>query len=60
MIVVASRLVIRRTGLLGVLLEAKRRGLILSVSSEMDRLAGETTFRIDLQVRVEVLHLAGE
>jgi hypothetical protein len=57
---VASRLGIRRTGLLGVLLEAKKQGLISSVASEMDRLARETTFRIDPLVRVEVLHLAGE
>ena len=57
---VASRLEIRRTGLLGVLLEAKREGLISSVTSEIDRLVGVTTFRIDPLVRVEVLHLAGE
>lgn len=57
---VASRLGIRRTGLLGVLIEAKRRGLVSRVTSEIDRLVSQTTFRISPLVRAEVLRLAGE
>jgi hypothetical protein len=57
---VASRLGIRRTGLLGVLLEAKRRGLISRVTPEIDRLVSQTTFRINPVVRAEVVRLAGE
>ncbi|WP_256872887.1 DUF3368 domain-containing protein [Candidatus Entotheonella palauensis] len=57
---VARRMGIRRTGLLGVLLEAKHRGLLVSVAIVLDRLVTQTTFRIHPTVRAEVLRLAGE
>jgi predicted nucleic acid-binding protein len=57
---VARKLGIRHTGLLGVLLDAKHRGIISSVSAELDRLERETTFRIRPEVRQRVLRLAGE
>ena len=56
----AARLGLRRTGLLGVLLEAKRRGIITSMAVHLDRLVRGTTFRMNPQVRLEVLRLAGE
>jgi predicted nucleic acid-binding protein len=51
---------IRLTGLLGVLLEGKRRGLIPTIAAELDQLQNKTSFRIRPEVRQEVLHLAGE
>jgi predicted nucleic acid-binding protein len=57
---VARKMGIRLTGLLGVLLEAKRRGLLSSVATELDRLQDKTSFRIRHDVRQEVLRLAGE
>lgn len=55
-----GRMGIRLTGLLGVLLEAKRRGLVSSIATELDRLQDKTSFRIRHDVRQEVLRLAGE
>jgi predicted nucleic acid-binding protein len=57
---IARTMVIRHIGLLGVLLAAKSRGLISSLSHELDRLTKDTSFRIHTQVRIEVLRLAGE
>jgi hypothetical protein len=57
---IARRIGLRRTGLLGVLLEAKQRRLIVSVKQEIDRLLSTTTFRIHSQVHAELLRLAGE
>jgi predicted nucleic acid-binding protein len=57
---VARRMGIRRTGLVGVLLEAKNRGLVGSLAEELDRLAAQMTFRIHPAVRLEVLRLAQE
>ena len=57
---VARRMGIRRTGLIGVLLEAKHRGLITSVANSLDRLVAQTTFRLHPTVRAEVLTLANE
>lgn len=56
----ARRMGIRRTGLIGVLLEAKHRGLITSVANSLDRLVTQTTFRLHPAVRAEVLKLANE
>lgn len=56
----ARRMGLRRTGLLGVLLEAKQRGLVGSVRHEIDKLLSTTTFRIHSQVHAELLRLAGE
>ena len=57
---VAGRMGIQYTGLLGVLLEAKRRELLSAVSTELDRLQETTNFRIRPEVQREVLRLAGE
>ncbi len=57
---VARKMGIQYTGLLGVLLEAKTRDLLPAVSSELDRLQETTNFRIRLEVRREVLRLAGK
>lgn len=57
---VAKRMGIRRTGLVGVLLEAKGRGLIVSVAEELNRLVEQTSFRIHPTVRTEALRLANE
>jgi uncharacterized protein len=57
---VARRMGLRRTGLMGVLLEAKHRGLIISVADSLDRLMAQTTFRLHPAVRAEVLKLANE
>lgn len=57
---VAKRMGIRRTGLVGVLLEAKGRGLIVSVAAELNRLVEQTSFRIHPTVRTEALRLANE
>ncbi len=56
----ARKLGLRFTGLLGVLLEAKERGFVASMSVELDRLVKATTFRIHPEVRQRVLRLAGE
>lgn len=57
---VARKLGIRLTGLLGVLLEAKRRGIVPSMTVELERLERATTFRVRPEVRHQVLRLAGE
>ena len=57
---VARRMGIRRTGLLGVLLEAKHCGLIPAVTHSLDRLVSHTSFRVHPSVRIEVLRLAHE
>jgi hypothetical protein len=57
---VARKMGLRRIGLIGVLLEAKHRGLIASVLEELDRLVVQTTFRIHPRVRTEALRLAEE
>lgn len=58
--VVAKRMGIPYTGLLGVLLEAKSRELLSAVSTELDRLQETTSFRIRPEVRQKVLQIAGE
>ncbi len=57
---IARKMGIRLTGLLGVLLEAKRRAFVPSLVAELDRLQQVTRFRIRPEVRQEVLRLAGE
>jgi uncharacterized protein len=56
----ASRLGIKITGVLGVLLAAKRRGLISSVKPVMDDLIALAGFRVSNQVYTDVLQAAGE
>ena len=57
---IARRMGIRLTGLLGVLLEAKRRGLVPALAAELERLQKATSFRIRPEVMQEVLRLAEE
>jgi predicted nucleic acid-binding protein len=57
---VAARLGLRRIGLLGIFLEAKRRNIIQMVSSEVESLVKQTNFRIRSEVLAEVLRLSGE
>lgn len=57
---VASRLGVRRIGLLGVLLEAKSKDLIPSAGIELAKLQERTTFRLASSVREAFLRLAGE
>jgi predicted nucleic acid-binding protein len=57
---VARKIGIRLTELLGILLEAKHRGLVSKIAIELDRLKTKTSFRISPEVRQEVLLLAGE
>lgn len=56
----ANRLGLSITGVLGVLLIAKRRGLIPSVRSVMDALIAEAGFRVSQQLYMDVLSAAGE
>lgn len=55
----AGRLGLKFTGTLGVLLEAKRAGLLAAVRPHLDRL-DELGFRVAGETRLAVLRLAGE
>jgi len=57
---VANRLGLRTIGILGVLLEARRRGLIPRVEAVLDRLEAEVGFWVAPALRQHVLRLAGE
>ena len=57
---VANRLGLRTIGILGVLLEARRRGLILRVEAVLNRLEAEAGFWVAPSLRQNVLRLAGE
>ena len=48
------------TGTLGVLIGAKRNGLLAALKPEIERLCRETTFRISTKLKKDVLRLAGE
>lgn len=56
---VAGRLGLKFTGTLGVLLEAKRAGLLTEVKSQLDRLDA-LGFRVAGETRLAALRLAGE
>lgn len=56
----AKRLGLRITGILGVLLAAKRQGLIENVRPILDRLIGEANFWMSHRLYEETLLLAGE
>jgi hypothetical protein len=56
----ASRLGLSITGLLGILLVAKRRGLVGTIRPLMDSLISEAGFRVSRQLYTEVLAVAGE
>ena len=55
----AKRLGLRVTGTLGVLLRAKKLGLIKSLRDELNKLK-ETGFRISKSLEEEILNAAGE
>ena len=57
---VAQQLSLNITGTLGVLVRAKRRGLIPEVRLLMDRLQNELLFFVSPKVRADILRLAGE
>ena len=48
------------SGVLGLLLEAKRKGLISAVKPVMDRLINEVEFRVSSQLYTVILQSAGE
>lgn len=56
----ATDLGLRITGVLGILLAAKRQELITAVQPVMDDLATQAGFRISSQLYVDVLNVAGE
>lgn len=56
----AKRQGLRITGILGVLLAAKRQGLISTICPILDQLIGEANFRISKRLYDEALALAGE
>jgi predicted nucleic acid-binding protein len=56
----AQRLGLKITGLLGVLLEAKKTGLLEQLSPVLDALIEIADFRISAAVKAGVLELAGE
>jgi predicted nucleic acid-binding protein len=57
---VAKRLLLRRTGVLGILLRAKVRGLIGEIGPEIEKLQNELEFRISEQLKDDILRKAGE
>ena len=58
--VVASRLGIKFTGVLGILIEAKRSGLIAKVKPIMDVLIEQVGFRVSIKLYQQVLQVANE
>lgn len=56
----ALSLGLRTTGVLGVLIQAKRRGMIGPIGPILNRLVSELGFHISEATRSEVLRLAGE
>ena len=56
----ATRLGIRITGLLGMLVEAKRKNLIVAVKPLMDALIATSDFRISLALYNQILEIADE
>lgn len=56
----AQRLGLRITGLLGILVEAKKKQLILSVRDLMDQLIAESAFRITPSLYELILEMAQE
>lgn len=58
--IAASRFGLNLTGILGVLLVAKRRELIPNVKSVMDDLIAQAGFRISSKLYADVLQAAGE
>jgi hypothetical protein len=58
--IVASRLGLKFTGVLGILLVAKQRGLISAVTPVIDDLIAEAGFRVSAQLYAKILQSARE
>ncbi len=56
----ATKLGLQPVGVLGILLESKRRGLIHAIRPLIERLENEIRFFISSRIRARVLRLAGE
>jgi len=56
----ANRLGVRITGLLGILIEAKQKGLINAVKPLMDRLIATSEFRVSSALYDQILTMVGE
>ena len=56
----ASKLGLQCIGLLGILIEARRRNLIPAIAPQLDRLQNEARFWFSPTLRLQVLQLAGE
>ena len=56
----ANRLGIKITGLLGILVEAKRKKLIVAVKPLMDALIATSEFRVSLALYSQILDVANE
>ncbi len=57
---VAAQLGIRTIGILGILVESRRRGFVLNVKNILERLESDAGFWISRTLRKRVLELAGE
>jgi predicted nucleic acid-binding protein len=57
---VAASMGLTRVGVIGVLLQAKRHGIIPAIRPLIDRLRGEIKFRISDALYARVMHDAGE
>lgn len=57
---VASRLALRFVGVLGTLIEAKQRGLLLTVKPVLDDLVTKAGFWVSPQLYTRILQVAGE
>ena len=57
---VARRLGVKMTGTLGLLIRARREGLVPILREELDRLRSQTTFRMSAQLYRDALRAAGE
>ncbi|MDY6782745.1 MAG: DUF3368 domain-containing protein [Cyanobacteriota bacterium] len=57
---VASRFGLNIVGVLGIFLNAKRRGLIPTVKPVMDDLIAQASFRISEQLYIDILQFASE
>jgi uncharacterized protein len=51
---------LKRTGVVGILMRARREGLVTSLKTELDRLRTQSGFRISDQLYYDALHAVGE
>jgi predicted nucleic acid-binding protein len=56
----ASLLQLQKTGTLGILVQARKRGLISAVRTEIEKLESDIDFRISPALKEDVCRLAGE